>query len=136
MPRRPDEGEIIEEQELRKQAHTRSTTVKEPVPEIVKLNRYSSWDKAKRVVANVLKFIALARGKTSSKKGEVTQSAKTDELHQVELVLLRQAQSESFTRELESLTDGGKSIAKNSRLIKLSPFINENDGLLSVGGRI
>ena len=97
-PRSPDEGEVIEEeQELRKHAHVRSTTVKESTPAIVKLNQYSSLEKAKRVVANVLKFINLVRSKTSSKKGEVTQSPKTGELHLAELVLLRQAQRESFT---------------------------------------
>ena len=42
---------------------------------------------------------------------------------------------ESFARELENLTDS-KSIAKNSRLVKLSPFIDESDGLLRVGDRI
>lgn len=95
---------------------------------IFNLNRYSSFERAKRVVANVLKFINLMRGKVNSKKGESSQSFKTDELHRAELILLRQAQRESFTRELENLTDS-KSIAKNSRLVKLSPFIDESDGL-------
>ena len=83
--------------------------MKESVPTIVKLNRCSSLDKAKRVVANILKFIALAPGKESLKKGEVAQTAKTDELHQAGLVLLRQAQSESFTRELENLRTASQS---------------------------
>ena len=73
------------------------------------------------MVANVLKFINLMSGKVNSKKGESSQSYKTDELHRADLMLLRQAQRESFARELENLTDS-KSITKNSHLVKLSPL--------------
>ena len=134
-PRRPDEREVIEEeQELRKQVHTRSTAVEESMQAIFNLNRHLSFERAKRVVANVLKFISLIMsGKVNSKKGESSQSYRTNELHRAELILLRHTQRESFARELQNLTDS-KLIAKNSPLVKLSPFIDESDGLLRVGG--
>ena len=77
----------------------------------------------------------MLRGKVNSRKGESTQCFETNELHRAELILIRQAQCDSFPCELENLTDG-KSITKNSRLVKLSPFVDEGEGLLTVGGRI
>lgn len=135
-PRRPDEGEVIDEEaEFRKQVHTRSTAVDESNKITFKLERYSSFEKARGVVANVLKFIDLMRGRVNARKTGSTQNHGIDVLHRAEVILLRQAQVESFSLEVEALTKD-KAIAKNSRLVKLSPFIDENDGLLRVGGRI
>ena len=45
-PRHLDEGEVIEEeQEIRKQVHTRSTAVGASMQAILNLNRYSSFEK-------------------------------------------------------------------------------------------
>ncbi|CAB4041245.1 uncharacterized protein LOC110233369 [Paramuricea clavata] len=97
--------------------------------------RPDEGEKAKRVVANVLKFIALTREKVNARKIGSTQSLRDDNLHQAEMILLQQARIESFPHEVEALTNG-KPIGKNSRLVKLSPFIDATDGLIRVGGRI
>ncbi|CAB4022425.1 hypothetical protein AC249_AIPGENE7361, partial, partial [Paramuricea clavata] len=109
--------------------------IEESKQAIMNLNRFSSFEKAKRVVANVLKFIALTRKKVNARKIGSTQSLTADNLHQAETLLLQQAQIESFPHEVEALTNG-KPISKNSRLVKLSPFIDATDGLIRVGDRI
>lgn len=135
-PRSPDEGEVInEEAELRKQVHIRLAAVEVSNETIFHLGKYSSFDKARRIMANVLDFIELECGKPNSDQAGSTRTDTTDLLHRAETILLRKAQVENFRLETEALTKD-KPIAKNSRLIQLSPFIDKKNGLLRVGGRI
>ena len=87
------------------------------------------------MVANVLKFIVLMRDEIKSSEERLIVSTKTNKLCRAEIILLWQAQRESFPQELETLTHS-KPIPKNSRLVKLSPFIEKGDGLLRIGGCI
>ncbi|KAL0822662.1 hypothetical protein ABMA28_004686 [Loxostege sticticalis] len=57
-----------------------------------------------------------------------------DTMRRAECLLLKQAQSDSFSEELSALKDG-KCVSRSSRLLTLCPIIDEQ-GLLRVGGRI
>ncbi|CAH2083722.1 unnamed protein product [Euphydryas editha] len=73
----------------------------------------------------VLKFIS------KSQKRELDECTI---MKRAEIQLLRYAQTQSFSTEI-SLIKGGKYLNKNSKLLTLSPFLDE-DGVLRVGGRI
>ena len=137
-PRPPNEDlQVIDEAaELRRKVHTKQTNVKEcrePQEPFFEIEKYSSFAKAKRVMANVMKFIYNTRKHKNS--GKDASESRVDMLHRAETTLLNLAQNASFRAELEALRKG-EAIARNSRLIELSPFIDELHRLLRVAGRI
>ena len=137
-PNHPNKDEVIDEEaELRRKVHTRQMAVEECKEESKKpffdIERFSSFAKAKRVMANVMKFIENTRKRRDT--DEVAPESRADTLRRAEITLLKLAQAVSFQAEIEALRKG-KPVARNSRLSKLSPFINEEFGLLRVGGRI
>lgn len=91
-----------------------------PVPEP---ERFSSWLRLIRATATVIKFI------NKCKKLTVPES---DVMRQAEQLLLRRAQLDSFPVEVANIEKG---LCKNSKLLTLSPVMDEN-GMLRVGGRI
>ncbi|CAG9137857.1 unnamed protein product [Plutella xylostella] len=94
-----------------------------PVPDP---ERFSSWLRLKRATANVLKFIGRCRRQAADIDCELMEEA--------ERLLIKHAQSQSFSEELANLKEG-KSISKKSRLLTLSPYLDEH-GVLRSGGRI
>ena len=97
---------------------------------IFDVERFSSFLKAIRVVAYVLKFIQCLKSPQS--KGQIELSVA--ELNKGKVTLLEQVQRLSYESELSSLQDG-RTVSKGSSLHKLSPILGE-DGLLRVGGRL
>ncbi|XP_045451593.1 uncharacterized protein LOC123660582 [Melitaea cinxia] len=87
--------------------------------------RFSSWIRLLRSMSAVLKFIS---------KCQKREFDECTSMKRAELQLLRYAQTQSFSTEI-GLIKGGKCLNKNSKLLTLSPFLDE-DGLLRVGGRI
>ena len=95
------------------------------------LSRWSSFDKAIRIVGWILRFCRRTRHKEAVESlPYITQ----EEFGHAEIVLLRLVQKEQFSEEFECL-ENGKSISKSSVLFKLQPFI-DNQGLLRMRGRI
>ncbi|KAL0833088.1 hypothetical protein ABMA28_001198 [Loxostege sticticalis] len=94
-----------------------------PVPDP---RRFSPWLRLVRSTAVVLKFIDKCR--------KLTGVIDCDTMRRAECLLLKQAQSDSFSEELSALKDG-KCVSRSSRLLTLCPVIDEQ-GLLRVGGRI
>lgn len=88
-------------------------------------NRFSSRDGLIRSIAHCLRFI-----RKGQPKGHLT----ARELEQVETVILRRVQQETFSTEIKTLTASQSLHAKSSHL-KLNPKIDE-DGILRVGGRL
>ena len=64
----------------------------------------------------------------------MNRSPSVEELQQAENVLIRVAQRESFGREIDCLVRG-EPIPKNSKLVKITPFIDDK-GLLRAKGRL
>ncbi|XP_063834897.1 uncharacterized protein LOC135084084 [Ostrinia nubilalis] len=94
-----------------------------PVPDP---KRFSSWLRLLRATATVLKFIDACK--------RLTKEIDCCAMDRAEHLLLRYAQNESFGAELDAINEG-KSIPRNSKLLTLTPVLDET-GLLRVGGRI
>ena len=82
----------------------------------------NDWQKLKRIVSLVLRF------KT---KKNITQ---IEDLVDAETRLIKLAQSQHYLEEIECLR-ANKPIPKSSSIIKLDPFLDENN-ILRVGGRL
>ena len=104
--------------------------------------KFSSWTRLIRVMAWVLRFVAklLAKVKKSAKPenpeyetcGEVILTPA--ELDKAEKLWVKQAQMESFAKEIKELKGGGE-VSKQSHLKPLTPIVDEL-GVLRVGGRL
>ncbi|XP_063368187.1 uncharacterized protein LOC134656557 [Cydia amplana] len=99
----------------------------EDLPVVPDLNKFSSWTRLWRCMANVLLFITRCR-----RPGNAQIDA--DTMQRAETELLRYSQMKSFPEEIYALKNN-KAIEPNSRLRKLTPILDDH-GLLRVGGRI
>ena len=115
-----------------------------------RLERFSSWFRAKRAVAVCLRYkqrlclkMKEKMGLSSSQGNESFGASLTDvpitanELKKDEQAILKSVQDDVFKTEMKSLmsTKRMKTPGKQSDLHRLDPLINE-DGLLRVGGRL
>ncbi|XP_049878083.1 uncharacterized protein LOC126375230 isoform X1 [Pectinophora gossypiella] len=99
------------------------------IHKFINFENYSNANKLKRIFAYVFRFITNC--KTSNKN--------KSPLNEVELknslnFLIKRAQSESFSSEIETLSNG-KCLKAKSHILQLSPFIDDS-GVLRVGGRL
>ena len=100
------------------------------VPEpVVPLNRYSNFAKLKRVTAWILRFAKNLQSMTKVRSSSLT----VLELTAAENYWLSVIQRESFSSDVKELKSGS-SISKNSKLLPLRPFWDEDLSLLRVGG--
>lgn len=103
------------------------TAVKE---DLIKFDKYSNFNKLKRIFAHILRFTHNIKGNDGRFSGPLT----ADEVLASFIFLCRFAQLESFKTEYDLLSKG-KPLSPKSNLISLSPFIG-NDLLIRVGGRL
>lgn len=89
----------------------------------------SSFPKLKRIISYCLRFAFNCKNK-NKRAGTIT----IDELKVAELAIIRNVQMERFAGEIQSLRKK-QSIKKTSTLLKLSPFLDDNN-VLRVGGRL
>ncbi|XP_049873592.1 uncharacterized protein LOC126373008 isoform X4 [Pectinophora gossypiella] len=99
------------------------------IHKFINFENYSNANKLKRIFAYVFRFITNC--KTSNKN--------KSPLNEVELknslnFLIKRAQGESFSSEIETLSNG-KCLKAKSHILQLSPFIDDS-GVLRVGGRL
>ncbi|XP_037298672.1 uncharacterized protein LOC119190571 [Manduca sexta] len=87
--------------------------------------RFSKYETLVRATARVLAFADIARRKTPH--------LEVGHLKRAELILMQQAQRESFGEELQRLKSS-QPVQRTSRLFKLDPVLE--DGVLRVRGRI
>ena len=93
--------------------------------------RWSSLNKAIRVVGWVCRFLANARAPVSQRQsGELS----FQELCEAKVVLLQTVQKQEFAEEITSLA-AGQAVSNRSVLYKLSPFLDDK-GILRVQGRL
>ena len=123
-----------------------------------RLERFSSWFRAKRAVAVCLRYkqrlcrkMRERASPPSAHQDDPRGASLTEvpiratELREAEQVILKSVQSEAFAKELKSLTSDKnlqeetvkkrKTTEKQSDLHRLDPLVSE-DGLLRVGGRL
>ncbi|XP_065365403.1 uncharacterized protein LOC135958426 [Calliphora vicina] len=97
----------------------------------INVERFSRWCRVLRTTAFVIRFCNRLKTKQiAGNDAELTQ----DELFKAELILLKQAQQQTFCNEIKCIQQN-KNLPKTSFLYKLSPFI-DNTGVLRVAGRI
>ena len=101
----------------------------EPCPFHVMVSRASNEFRAVRTMAFVLRFVRNARSKVKPS----TLALDADEISSARVFLLKKAQSFSFADDLDNLR-AGKNLEKSSKLLSLTPFLDEQN-LLCVGGR-
>ena len=107
-----------------------STPRKSP-ESVVSLKNYSSYNRPVRVVAWIKRFVS----NCSNPGGRVTSPHLTvEELGNAEVYVLKHAQMDDFQNEL-NLINSGNNLPKNSKLLPLHPYL-DNDGLLRVKGRL
>lgn len=92
--------------------------------------RYSTLTRLKRITATMLRFIRNCKNSSNKLTAELT----AKELANAERILIRIEQQTHFGDEWRALVDK-KPVNKSSRLITLTPFIDDNQ-LIRVGGRL
>ena len=97
---------------------------------IIKFNDYSKLTKLQRTMAYAKRYIHNLQNKTKKHTGHLS----VDELNVSFNLLCSLAQKESFPSEIKLLSKGNP-LPHNSKLLCLSPFMDENS-LIRVGGRI
>lgn len=89
--------------------------------------RFSSWLRLLKSTSVVISFV---EKKCKKLTGEVNR----DLMDRAERLIIRYAQVQSFTKDLDDL-EKKKHVERGSRLLTLSPFLDEH-GVMRVGGRI
>ena len=89
--------------------------------------RISSWNRQKKVVAVMLRFINLCRKNIAGK--EIT----VQDMHEAEWHILRWLQQKYLGTEIARLKEGKK--LTSTALAKLNPYTDKDD-ILRIGGRI
>lgn len=93
------------------------------------LNKYSGLNRVLRITSWIQRFVHNAR--TQEKRyGPLC----TDEIQQAEQYWIKRTQSDSFSKEMDSLLKNDD-VNRNSKIISLKPFLDEC-GILRVGGRL
>ncbi|XP_054707113.1 uncharacterized protein LOC129216917 [Uloborus diversus] len=93
--------------------------------------KFSSWNKLKRVVAYCLRF-----GKNCSLAADKRNKSflTTTELHEAEKRIVRFIQQDHFLMEVSYLS-AGKQLPSNNKINPLTPFYDDS-GIIRVGGRL
>ena len=93
-------------------------------------SRYSSWLKLRRIVAFCIRFINNCKKPNDTRTGVLT----VKELDEATITLLREAQVNDYSQEIEDIRKNGV-VSRGSSLKTLNPFLDEKQ-LLRVGGRL
>ena len=104
-----------------------------------RIERYSSWERMKRVMSLVIKFKSNIIKARDLKQNNVTPSVEDNliDVRYMEMAqkkIIKLVQCKVFVEEIESLKIN-KRILKGSPIYKLDPYLDE-EGLLRVGGRL
>ena len=94
-------------------------------------SNWSSWLRLTRVCAWVLRFLQNCRSPCQERLSE---SLSPEEIENVEILIIREAQQAACTEEYRALQEK-KLISKKSRLKTLVPLLDE-DGLIRCDGRL
>ncbi|XP_075157918.1 uncharacterized protein LOC142231185 [Haematobia irritans] len=96
------------------------------------LERFSSFNRAMRVICYMYRFIRNCQKKRSSVMGNSFITA--EEIRFVKFQLIRVAQQKFYSHEYNALRNGGN-ISSRSKLLTLNPVLDGND-ILRVNGRL
>ncbi|XP_047995968.1 uncharacterized protein LOC125233866 isoform X2 [Leguminivora glycinivorella] len=97
---------------------------------IIDFDRFSKYTELQRTMAYVRRFINNCKPRGPKLTGALSAQELTDAFN----TLIKLAQQESFSAELETLRKGHR-LSPKSHILTLAPFI-DSQGLLRVGGRL
>ncbi|GFS93130.1 uncharacterized protein NPIL_191231, partial [Nephila pilipes] len=97
---------------------------------VLKFENYSSWERLRRLTAWIQRFCRNARKVKDHDSGELS----AEELEGAEIYWMKYIQEENYPEDIKALKTN-KSIPKDSKIFKLSPFLSKNC-LLLVKGRL
>ncbi|XP_047032656.1 uncharacterized protein LOC124639368 [Helicoverpa zea] len=100
------------------------------VEQLINFENYSSFTKLQRVIAFVKRFINNSKNPHVKRTGFLTKEELNQSFHSLCFI----AQQQTFSVEYKLLKQN-KSLSAKSKILPLSPFIDDND-LIRVGGRI
>ena len=98
---------------------------KEPIDDLI--NYYSSWDRLKRAVTWLKRFL-----KVLQKKAQPSAYLTADEVTNAEQCIIKHVQTSAFSADMKRLVSG-RTLPIHSPLHRLDPYIDD-DGLLVGGG--
>lgn len=150
-----DTYEISTDDKEVKKSSAFSTVAKESsTPLVERLGYFSDWYRAKRAVANCLKYLRTLRDRvqkkftpaSTTKQPIGTSTPTVAELQESERIILREVQKNAYISEMKELANGRadpghdsrvhqRELKRKSDLLRLDPFIDKH-GILRVGGRI
>lgn len=107
-----------------------SLAVTSSLRRLMMFDRVNDYDKMLRSMAY---FVRFARYLASKRQTIISGPLTVPELRTALLVIVRCVQKETFHHEIRIIAEGGQS---KHRLCGLKPFIDLQDGILRVGGRI
>ena len=120
---------LDDDPELRTAIYTNITRVEGDTLTIIDLleQRISSWDKWKRVLAIVLRFIA------KCKKEDTHDDLCIEDIQNAERLLIKMIQTKYLANHIAKVRE--QKAPESKAIAKLNPFIDQ-DGILRVGGRL
>ncbi|GFS74886.1 uncharacterized protein NPIL_626641 [Nephila pilipes] len=87
---------------------------------VLKFGNYSSWERLRRLSAWIQRFCRNARKVKDHDSGELS----AEELEGAEIYWMKYIQEENYPEDIKALKTN-KSIPKDSKIFKLSPFLSE-----------
>lgn len=99
---------------------------------LVKPNDYSQLKKLVKTTAYITRYMHNIAHKPGSRKSE---PLNITDLEAAERYWIQEIQAENFPEEVATLKNGGE-VRKDSKLVKLTPYYDEEDGLIKMKGRI
>jgi len=120
-----DTKDRVEDNENENRVCLVEVTEKEP---IFNLSRFSNFDRARRAMAYVFRFIALCRKEAFS-----SHVLTLEELNRAEHFLIKESQTHSYSSEIAVLSNGR--FIEKSNLYSLNPFL-DSENLLRVNCRL
>ena len=112
-----------------------------------RVSYFSTWYRAKRAIANCVKYVQIVKNRVHGSKQQVNRTLTVADLKNAEALIIQSVQQNAFESELEILTSltplndrisvkkRKATIRKASSIYRLDPFV-DSSGLLRVGGRL
>ncbi|XP_055622808.1 uncharacterized protein LOC129766312 [Toxorhynchites rutilus septentrionalis] len=110
----------------------RMVAVHRTAEEVIKVERFSNWNRLIRTMAYVHRAVKTFKG--ILREENLQHGLSQEDFAKAEQALWRQAQSQVYTKEIHDLSNGS-SVDRSSSLYSLVPFMDEF-GVIRVGSRI
>lgn len=123
-------GDITaEDPELRKNVVHKTLTTQHSL--LNRFSKFSSWSRLVKAIARLKRYVKEFKGSTL----RTNEASSLEERKEAELTIIGIVQREVFSDEIGNLQHKKEMSSKANRLLRLNPFLDEQD-VLRVGGRL